>query len=93
MICSHCHQHEATVERKLCSLCLATAARARKRARSPAALKAQIKTLSRHGRGVLKDHQDKVIMELTPRELDLLVGYKERAKGWQRRSVYTDPDE
>jgi hypothetical protein len=80
VICSHCHRHEAAVERKLCSLCLATAARARKRARSPAALKAQIKTLSKHGRGILKEHQHKMICVMSPRELDLLVRYKERAK-------------
>jgi hypothetical protein len=80
MTCSHCGRHEAAPDRKLCAQCLATKARARKRARSPAALKAQIKTLSKHGRSILKNHQDKVIMELTPREMDLLVKYKERLR-------------
>jgi ribosomal protein L37E len=78
--CSHCGRHEAAPDRKLCAQCLATKARARKRANSPAGLKKQVKALAKYGRGILKDHQDKVIIEMTPGELDLLLKYKERGK-------------
>jgi hypothetical protein len=80
--CSHCQLHPAAPDRKQCSHCLeherAAYRRRQERKHSAEGLAAMFKDIRRQGRQYVKNRPRKVIIELTPREVEMLERYGRR---------------